>query len=301
VHGGWWRRLHSFARRQFCYDPICREHNKLPLLWGSGEVHERRCWAPLVLSGRVVRWRRVGRGGVLRWCRHPVVDEAAQVSRANADASADAGGGQKAVRDELADVSDRELQMLGGFGDGQKRGQRPLGPCVYALHHGSPRVSALHLGASAKDPRRRYERKPATLHFLRRLYAGEPLGHPELHGYWDRIAATLRDRVDYLTWAGRDDVADPARENLRRRHFGQPRPRNGLPEKDACRDIDGYAEGAALYRETHERSGQLTPDLPGRLRTLAKRARARGDLPPDFLNVVKARDRARRSLPPRSW
>jgi hypothetical protein len=250
------------------------------------------------------------------------------------------------------------------------------------------------LPSSRKDTKRR-ERKPATLHFLRRLYRGYPLGHPELHGYWDRIAATLRDRVDYLTWAGRDVVTDPssilnetarvllanrpgnsgraqeqydkgivairailgtwhnteaepawntltpkarelllkrrgtvptynmvdqryepqplaagllklieegefgdlrphteaARENLRRRHLGQPQPWTAQPEQDADRDIDGYAERAALYRETHERNGELTPDLAGRLRTLAKRARDRGDLPKDFLNVIKERDR----------
>jgi hypothetical protein len=252
------------------------------------------------------------------------------------------------------------------------------------------------LGSSAKDTKRR-ERKPATLHFLRRLYSGYPLRHPELRGYWDRIARTLEDRIDYLTWAGRDDrtdaaailnetaqllliarsadrglaheqydtaivaidlilgtghdseaepgravlspeaeerllklreamptydvveerykpqplaarlltlidkdeygdlrrYTDAARENLRRRWIGEL-------ATDADRDIDGYAEGQALYRETHERNGQLTPDLPGRLRTLAKRARDRGDLPEDFLEVVEARDRARRSPPPRS-
>jgi hypothetical protein len=257
------------------------------------------------------------------------------------------------------------------------------------------------LGSSAKDTKRR-ERKPATLHFLRRLYYGYPLGHPELRGYWNRIAATLQDRVDFLTWAGRDNVSDPvailnetaslllsdrptspgprrdqynnaivavgrllgtwhdsenepnwdtltpaarelvlklrgavptynvaeqryephplaagllrlieegefgdfrrytdvARERLRRRHFGQPQRWQGQGQQDADRDVDGYAEGAALHRETHERNGQLTRDLPGRLPTLAKRARDRGDLPKDFLDVIKAHDRARRSRSP---
>jgi hypothetical protein len=257
------------------------------------------------------------------------------------------------------------------------------------------------LDSPRKDTKRR-ERKPATLHFLRRLYHGYPLGHPELHGYWDRIAATLQDRIDYLTWAGRDDVteaaailnetaqlllitrlvdgglaheqydkaivaihgmlgtrhdseAEPdratltpkakalllklrgalptydadeeryepqplaagllklieegefgglrrhteaARENLRRRHWGQPQPRNGQRDDDADRDLDGYAEGQALYREANERNGQVTTDLPGRLRTLAKRGRDRGDLPEDFLVVVKKHDRARHSHAP---
>jgi hypothetical protein len=257
------------------------------------------------------------------------------------------------------------------------------------------------LASPAKDTKRR-ERKPATLAFLRRLYYGYPLGHPELHGYWNRIASTLQDRVDFLTWAGRDDVSAPAailnetarlllidrpanpgpvqdqynnaivaigrvlgtwhdsenepswdtltpearelllkrrgavptynvaeqryepqplsagllrlieggefgdfrrytdiaRERLRRRHLGQAQPWEGQHESDADRDVDGYAEGAALYRETHERNGQLTPDLPGRLRTLAKRARDRGDLPKDFLKVLKVRDRARRAHVP---
>jgi len=243
----------------------------------------------------------------------------------------------------------------------------------------------------AKDTKRR-QRKPATLAFLRRLYYGYPLGHPELHGYWDRIAATLQDRIDFLTWAGRDDVTDAtailtetehlllsdrssdarpaivaistilgtrhdtaaepgwetlapkakqlllarrgaiptynwveerykpqplaagllklidngelgdlrqytaaARENLRRRQLGQPQRWDGQHPHDRDRDIDGHAEGQALYRETHERNGRLTADLAGRLRTLAKRARDRGDLPEDFLQVVKKRDRVRRA------
>jgi hypothetical protein len=293
--------------------------------------------------------------------------------------------------------------MIGSFWDGQERRYGRLGLRVYALHRASSQCSVLHVGSAGKDTKRR-QRKPATLHFLRRLYYGYPLGHPELHGCWDRIAATLQDRIEFLTWAARDDVSDPsailnetvglllvdrpagpgpvqdqynkaimaigtllgtwhdsesepswdtlsakgrerllkqrgaiptynlvehryepqplaagllklidegefgdlrrhtdaARENLRRRHLGQPHRRNGQPAHDRDRDIDGFAEGHALHRETHERNGQLSPDLPGRLRTLAKRARDRGDLPKDFLDVVKAHDLARRSHRSRS-
>ena len=122
--------------------------------------------------------------------------------------------------------------MLGGFRDGEKRDQGVLGFWLYALHRASFRFSALLLVSPAKDTKRR-ERKSATLHFLRRLYHGYPLGHPELQGYWNRIAATLQDRVDFLTWAGRDDVNDPAAIlNETARLLLMDRPGNRGPAQD---------------------------------------------------------------------
>jgi hypothetical protein len=109
------------------------------------------------------------------------------------------------------------------------------------------------------------------------------------------LAAGLLKLIEEGEFGDLRRYTDAAREALRRRHLGEPQHWNGQIALDADRDIDGFAEGHALYSETHERNGQLTLDLPGRLRTLAKRARDRGDLPEDFLDVVKNHDRARRS------